>query len=57
MTSLCECAQRARELQGLGYTVKLMAPQFNATEENTTMTNDSKTLGKVVQVDDHRIQG
>lgn len=28
MTSLCECAQRARELQGLGYTLKLMAPQF-----------------------------
>jgi len=28
---------------------------FNATEETTTMTNDSKTLGKVVQIDDHRL--
>ena len=36
--------------------VKLELRHFNATEETTTMTNDSKTLGKVVQIDDRRIQ-
>ena len=36
--------------------VKLELRHFNATEETTTMTKDSKTLGKVVQIDDRRIQ-
>ena len=36
--------------------VKLELRHFNATEETTTMANDSKTLGKVVQIDNRRIQ-
>ena len=31
--------------------VKLELRHFNATEETTTMANDRKTLGKVVQID------
>ena len=36
--------------------VKLELRHFNATEETTTMSKDTKTLGKVVQIDDRRIQ-
>jgi len=39
----------------VAHVVKLALRHFNATEETTTMTNDSKTLGKVVQIDDHRL--
>ena len=36
--------------------VKLELRDFNTTEETTTMTKDTRALGKVVQIDDARIQ-
>ena len=40
----------------MAHVVKLELRHFIATEETTTMINNSKTLGKVVQIDDRRIQ-
>ena len=36
--------------------VKLELRNFNTTEETTTMSKDTRTLDKVVQIDDARIQ-
>jgi len=36
--------------------VKLELRDFNTTEETTTMSKDTRTLGKIVQIDDARIQ-
>lgn len=46
---------RAFEKRG-PHLVKLEMRHFNATEETATTANDSKTPGKVVQIDDLRIQ-
>ena len=34
--------------------VKLELGNFNTTEETTTMSKDTRTMGKIVQIDDAR---